>query len=78
MKGLAIFISLIAANVLAQVSSPDTSHPFVADAILGASSIRSGGHWRSADLIVTKTIPQTAAAGNTPRRPLHPHITMIM
>ena len=59
MKGPAIFIALIATNALAQVSSPDPSHPFVADAILGGSSIRSGGHWRSADLIVTKTLPQT-------------------
>jgi len=59
MKRLAILIALIATNALAQVSSPDSAHPYVADVILGGSSIRSGGHWRSADLIVTRTIPQT-------------------
>jgi YaiO family outer membrane protein len=59
MKRLAIFIALIATNALTQVSSPDLAHPYVADVILGGSSIRSGGHWRSADLIVTKTIPRT-------------------
>ena len=59
MRRLAILIALIATNARAQVASPDLSHPYVADIIVGTSSIRSGGHWRSADITVTKTVPKT-------------------
>ena len=59
MKRLAILIALIATNARTQVSSPDASHPYVADVIVGSSSIRGGGRWRSADITVTNTLPKT-------------------
>jgi len=57
-----LLIAMIAGSAvrgIGQVSSPDAAHPFAADLLLGASTIREGGTWRSADLVVTHTVPHT-------------------
>jgi len=56
---LSVMIAGTALRGIGQVSSPDPTHPFAADLLLGASTIRGGGTWRSADLVVTKTVPHT-------------------
>src|SRR5438552_19065140 len=57
-----LLIAMIAGSAvrgIGQVSSPDAAHPFAADLLLGASTIRGGGTWRSADLVVTLTVAHT-------------------
>jgi YaiO family outer membrane protein len=56
---LIVMIAGTAISGIGQVSSPDAAHPFAADLLLGASTIRGGGTWRSADLVVTHTAPHT-------------------
>jgi YaiO family outer membrane protein len=55
----AAMIAAAPVHAAAQVSSPDPSHPTVGDLIVGGSSLRGGGSWRSADVIVTHTVPRT-------------------
>jgi YaiO family outer membrane protein len=56
---LTALIAMAAAPVGAQVSSPDPPHATVVDLIAGRSTLRGGGSWRSADLVVTRTVPRT-------------------
>jgi len=56
---LIVMIAGTALRAAGQVSSPDFAHPFAADLLLGGSTIRGGGTWRSADLVLTHTAPHT-------------------
>ncbi|HEY8133668.1 MAG TPA: YaiO family outer membrane beta-barrel protein [Thermoanaerobaculia bacterium] len=56
---LIVMIAGIALRAAGQVSSPDPAHSFAADLLLGGSTIRGGGTWRSADLVITHTAPHT-------------------